>query len=146
MPTDSHIKIIQLRWADIDANRHVLHSKYYDWGATMRMDFLVHHGLSVEFMEARNIGPIILREECIFKREVKFEDEITIDVVTTAAKKDYSRWSLRHHIMKQDNVLAAIINLDGAWIDLEKRKLATPDETIVAAFDQFPKSEDFVWI
>lgn len=146
MSTGSYIKTMQLRWADIDANRHVLHSRYYEWGATMRMEFLVQHGLTIHWLEANNIGPIILREECIFKREIVFGDDISINVEATAAKKDYSRWSLRHQITKGRDTVAAIINVDGAWIDLAKRKMGTPNEKIIAAFDQFPRSEDFKWI
>ncbi len=143
MSNEPYIRNLQLRWADIDANRHVLHSRYYEWGASMRMEFLVQHGLTIEWMEAHNIGPIIFREECQFRKEIRFGDAIIMDVILTGAKKDYSRWSLRHHIMKENNVLAAIINVDGAWLDLEKRKLATPNEYIIKAFDQFPRSKDF---
>jgi acyl-CoA thioester hydrolase len=146
MSAEPYIKIMQLRWADIDANRHVLHSRYYEWGATMRMDFMVKHGLTIEWLEAHNIGPIIFREECNFRKEIRFGEEIMMDVMATGAKKDYSRWKLRHHIMKEGNVLAAIINVEGAWLDLEKRKLATPNDTIIQAFDQFPKTKDFEWL
>jgi acyl-CoA thioesterase FadM len=37
---DTFLLPIQLRWADIDANFHVRHSVYYDWGAMCRMEFL----------------------------------------------------------------------------------------------------------
>jgi acyl-CoA thioester hydrolase len=50
---------------------------------------------------------------------------------------------MRHKFVKADGSLAAIINIDGAWIDLVKRKLAAPGEFIQAMFEKFPKSEDF---
>lgn len=137
---------IQLRWADIDSNRHVLHSRYYEWGATLRMQFMVTHGLTIEWLEQHGMGPIIFREECQFRKEIRFGDLVDMDVCLTAARPDYSRWSLRHHIVKGNNELAAIINVDGAWLNLEKRKLATPNNTIISAFDQFPKSKDFTFI
>ena len=37
----------------------------------------------------------------------------------------------------------AILNMDGAWIDVVKRKLALPDEFIQSIFQNFPKAEDF---
>ena len=64
-------------------------------------------------------------------------------MITTKATSDYSRWSVRHHFYKEDGTLSAIINLDGAWIDVLKRKLAVPDEFIQKVFDDFPKSQDF---
>jgi acyl-CoA thioester hydrolase len=134
---------IQVRWSDIDQNRHLRHSAYYDYGATVRIACFSQHGLTNSKFEQLHIGPILFREEAIFKREIKFEDTITIDVVLTKATQDFARWSVRHHLYKEDKVLAAILNLDGGWIDISKRKLAVPDEFIRSVFDDFPKAEDF---
>jgi acyl-CoA thioester hydrolase len=89
------------------------------------------------------MGPILFREEALFKREIKFEDKVTIDLVVTKATTDFSRWSVRHHFYKEDGTLSAIINLDGAWIDVLKRKLAVPDDFIQKVFDDFPKAPEF---
>jgi len=35
---------VQIRWADIDQNRHLRHSVYYDYGAMMRMNVLYANG------------------------------------------------------------------------------------------------------
>lgn len=137
---------IQIRWADIDANRHLRHSVYYDYGASMRMMFLNARGLTSEKLEEFQIGPILFREEAIFKREIKLEDNISVNVVIVKTTTDFSRWSLRHHFIKEDGTLAAILNVDGAWINLIKRKLATPNEFIQSIFESFPKSSDFEFI
>jgi acyl-CoA thioester hydrolase len=39
---------IQIRWADIDQNRHLRHSAYYDYGAMARMIFLSEHGITTQ--------------------------------------------------------------------------------------------------
>jgi len=62
------------------------------------------------------------------------------------SRPDFSRWSLRHHIYKEDKTLAAIINLDAAWMDITKRKLTVPDPFIQKVFANFPKSEGFEWV
>lgn len=139
-------KPMQIRWSDIDANRHLRHSVYYDYGAAMRMMFLSERGLSTKKLEEFQIGPILLREEAIFKREILLEDAITIDVELVRTTRDFSRWSLRHNIIKEKDVLAAIINIDGAWIDMVKRKLAVPNEFIQNIFESFPRSPDFDWM
>lgn len=136
-------KPMQIRWSDIDANRHLRHSVYYDYGAAMRMMFLSERGLTTKKLEEFQIGPILLREEAIFRREILLEDHITIDVELVKTTRDFSRWSLRHNIIKGDNVLAAIISIDGAWIDMTKRKLIIPNEFIQNIFESFPKSSDF---
>ena len=134
---------IQIRWADIDANRHLRHSVYYDYGASMRMTALTALGLSMKKLEEMMMGPVLFREEAIFKREIMFEDVISIDVQVVKARQDFARWTLRHHFTKGDGSLAAIINIDGAWIDLSKRKLAVPGELIRHVFEQFPKAPEF---
>ena len=134
---------IQIRWSDIDANRHLRHSVYYDYAAMMRMNFLSSRGLTTKKLEELAMGPILFREEAIFKREILLEDKITITVELVKTTEDYGRWSLRHLFMKEDNTLAAILNVDGAWIDLTKRKLAVPGEFIRHIFENFPKGQDF---
>src|SRR5215217_197557 len=100
---------VQIRWADIDANLHLRHSVYYDWGALCRIEFLNNHKLTIDVMSGLNIGPIIFREECFFKKEIKLEDKVTIDLVLTKAKKDFSRWTIKHQIIKGDNILCAVL-------------------------------------
>jgi acyl-CoA thioester hydrolase len=134
---------VQIRWADIDANRHLRHSVYYDYGASMRINALTAEGLSMKKLEELGLGPILFREEAIFKREIVFEDEITIDVEVVRARDDFARWSLRHQFIKADGTIAAIINIDGAWMDLVKRKLTVPGTFIIDVFNKFPKAADF---
>jgi len=134
---------IQVRWSDIDQNRHLRHSAYYDYGATIRVACFSQHGLTNLKFEELRIGPILFREEAVFKREIKFEDQITVDLMVTKATPDFSRWSIRHRFLKEDGTIAAVINLDGAWMDILARKLAVPDAGIQNVFDDFPRSPDF---
>lgn len=137
---------IQIRWSDIDQNRHLRHSAYYDYGAMVRVACFAEQGLTTMKLEELSIGPILFREEALFKREVKFEDKITVDMQMVKSLPDFSRWSIRHNIYKDDKTLAAILNLDGAWIDIVKRKLAVPPPFVQKIFADFPKSDGFEWI
>jgi len=137
---------IQIRWSDIDQNRHLRHSAYYDFGTTVRVTFFSLKGLTNMKLEELGVGPILFREEAQFRKEIKFEDRITADMEVTKAKKDFSRWSIRHHLTKEDGTVAAIINMDGAWMNLSLRKLTAPDAFVHSVFDAFPKSADFHWI
>jgi acyl-CoA thioester hydrolase len=134
---------IQIRWADIDANRHLRHSVYYDYAAYCRMVLLTNSGLSTGKLEELGIGPILFREEAVFKREVLFEDVLRITCEIIKASEDYGRWSIQHQLLKSDNTVAAIITVDGAWIDLAKRKLALPDPFVQQVFRAIPKASSF---
>lgn len=137
---------MQIRWADIDQNRHLRHSAYYDYGATVRMIFLNEQGLTTEKLEQLRMGPVLFREEALFKREIRLEDRITVNIEILKSTPDYSRWSLRHQFVKEDGALAAVIQIDGAWMDLVRRKLTVPDPFIQGIFKAFPLSPEFQWL
>ena len=134
---------LEIRWADLDPNFHVLHSKYYDFGAYCRMAFLVENGLTPQVMHEHHIGPILFREECFFKKELNFGDEITINLKLSKTTSNYSRWTMEHEIYKNVDILSATINIDGAWMDTQKRKLAAPPSIVTEIFDTMPKTENF---
>ena len=138
-----YIKKLEIRWADLDPNFHVLHSKYYDFGAYSRMSFFTENGITVPLMQEHHIGPIIFREECFFKKEIKFGDEITINLAMDKVSKDYRKWTLHHEIWKNGDTLAAFITLDGSWMDTTLRKLIVPPAAFIQAFDAIPKTKDF---
>jgi len=137
---------VQVRWADLDPNFHLRHSVYYDWGAFCRVKFLFKIGLTTEVMQRVNIGPILFREECIFRKEIRLEDDITIDLKLIRAKRDFSRWSVQHEIKKNGDTLAAILTVDIAWIDTVRRKLAVFPEEIQKLFSPIPAAENCQWL
>ncbi|HVZ26849.1 MAG TPA: acyl-CoA thioesterase [Sediminibacterium sp.] len=136
---------IQLRWCDLDPNFHVRHSVYYDFGAAVRMDYLAAQGLTAAVMQENQLGPILFREEARFLREIKLEDRLQIHLQLVKARKDMSRWTFRHEIWKNGNTLAAILTVDGAWMDTRLRKLTAPPAVFRSIFEQVPRSDDFTW-
>jgi acyl-CoA thioester hydrolase len=142
---DTYSKSVEIRWSDLDPNFHLRHSVYYDWGAYVRICFLNEHGFTPGMLLENHLGPILFREECVFKREVVFGDEISVNVQLVRTRRDASRWSMRHEVIKNGSILAAVINLDGAWIDTNLRKLAVPPPMIVSFYEEYPKSPDFTW-
>ncbi len=135
---------VQLRWSDFDPNFHLRHSVYYDWGAMNRIEFLNNGGLTFEIMLEHGFGPIIFREECVFKKEIRPSDTVSIDLWLLKSRRDHSRWTIQHTIRKGD-ILSAVLTLDGAWIDVTKRKLTIPPDTALKVFDQMPRAESFCW-
>ncbi len=140
---DNYIKTLDIRWSDLDPNFHVLHSKYYDFGAYCRMAFLQDAGITPDLMRKNHIGPILFREECFFKKELLFGEKISISLVLTKRSENYSRWSMEHEIHKKDGVLAARIVIDAAWMDTAHRKLTIPSPEIISLLDIVPKSPSF---
>jgi acyl-CoA thioester hydrolase len=47
--------------------------------------------------------------------------------------------------MKNGDETAAIITVDGAWIDVVQRKLTIPPDKVTHVFEKMPKAELFIW-
>ncbi|UII27138.1 thioesterase family protein [Fulvivirga maritima] len=130
-------------WSQIDANQHLRHSAYADFGAQARVIALESIGFDMKVFHQLKIGPILFREEMIYLREVTPNDTIQVSVEMVKCRKDGSRWSIKHEIFRSDGVKAAQINVDGAWLDLTKRKLAPLPEEWGEKFLSLPKAEEF---
>ena len=130
-------------WAMIDANMHLRHSAYADFAAQARLEILQTLGFKPDKLKELKLGPILFREELIYMREVPPGDTVKVTCELTKVRKDGSRWSFEQKLFRGDGILAAIINVDGAWIDVEKRRLtALPPEWAIK-FMEIPKSEHF---
>ncbi|MGK7390242.1 MAG: acyl-CoA thioesterase [Candidatus Cyclobacteriaceae bacterium M2_1C_046] len=134
--------IFQIMWAQVDPNGHLRHSAYYDLAAQVRVNGFNQFKLSIQELLKLGIGPILFREEARFLREVHLNDEIKVDMQVAAMREDGYKWSIRHNFYKQDD-LVAVVTVDGAWMDLKKRKVTIPPEHLQKAFQNFPKTEDF---
>jgi acyl-CoA thioester hydrolase len=139
-------RIVQVRWSDLDPNFHLRHSVYYDWGAFCRVEFLNEYGLDAHVMQKLMFGPILFREECVFRREIRSGDEVRIDLKLLRSKKDFARWSIQHQIIKNGDTLSAVLTVDGAWMNLKERKLTSPPEQVFEVFNRMPKTETFEWL
>lgn len=139
-------RLIQIRWSDLDPNFHLRHSVYYDWGAFCRVEFLNAYGLTADVMQKLQFGPILFKEECVFRKEIKLGDEIKMNLQLIRARKDFSRWSIQHQIVKNGDVLCAVLTVDGAWMNIVQRKLTSPPEQVHEVFSKMPLAEGFEWI
>ena len=138
-------RVVQIRWSDLDPNFHLRHSVYYDWGAFCRIEFLNEYGLTADVMMRLKFGPILFKEECVFKREIRSGDKVMINLQILGSKQDFSRWTIQHHIIKNDETLASVLTVDGAWINVVERKLASPPPQVHEVFNKMPKAENFEW-
>ncbi len=131
-------------WSMVDANMHLRHSAYADFAAQARLEILHSTGFNADILEKLHVGPILFREELIYMREVRPNDTIRITCALTKCRRDGARWSFKQEMFRSDGVQAALINVDGAWIDTVKRKLVGLPEEWATKFLHIPKSPDFV--
>ncbi len=139
----NYVKKVEIRWSDLDPNFHLRHSVYYDFGAYCRVCFLIDNGITPEVMNEHSLGPILFKEECIFKREIKFGDNISINLKLKNISANGKKWSMTHEILRDENTLCAIVTIEGAWMNTQLRKIIAPPEIFMIALDKMPKTDDF---
>ena len=136
---------LSIRWADLDANFHVRHSVYYDYGAQQRLEILNNMGLTLEIMHEQHFGPVLLREECVFRREIRLNDHVIITAKLAKLTADASRWTIQHEFLSMNQKVLATLTVDGAWIDTHLRKFVSTTPRIVKeVFERIPRTESFV--
>lgn len=140
---DAFLYPIHLRWADMDPNFHLRHEVYYSLGAQARVEMLFASGITPVVMQQAHLGPILFREECLFKREIRLGDQVDLLVRVSKARADGSRWSFRNEFMRKDGQLCAVLNVEGAWIDTQKRKITVPPQELMLPFMALPRTADF---
>lgn len=136
----------QVLWAQIDANRHLRHSAYADFCAQARSNMLHKMGLSLDEFAKHKIGPILFREELIYRREIMLDEYVKVSTSLSKYNTINGRFSFRHEVLKNSGEVAAIINVDGAWLDLVSRKLTNLPDSWKPIIQKIPKTSDFVEI
>jgi acyl-CoA thioester hydrolase len=140
---DAYSRELALRWSDADANGHVRHTVYAELAVEARMAFLREAGFGWDRLEASGIGPVLLREELEYRRELRIDEVVRVDLRVAGSSPDGGRWRFRHEITKADGELAAIVTVTGGWIDLRTRRLTHPPPELLAHMAAAPRTDDF---
>lgn len=138
-----HTFTSKILWCQIDANQHLRHSAYADFCAQARMELLESLGFNAETFTSFNLGPILFREELIYLREIKAGDTVQVKTVLTKINDDASKWSFQQEVFSGNGTKAAIVHVDGAWMDTVKRKLTGLPEEFLGSFKTLPKGHGF---
>jgi acyl-CoA thioester hydrolase len=136
-------KKLMAGWGDMDFNSHMRNTAFMDKAGDVRMLFLSEHGFSMGELMRQRIGPVVMKDEIVYFKEVMLLDEITVTLGVAGLSPDGSRWMLRSDIIRPDGKLAARITSTGGWLDLGARKLVVPPPALMATWQSLGKTEDF---
>lgn len=136
----------RVRWADLDPNGHMRHTAYNDYCAQARLMYFEEISMPFHKLLSMNVGPILFREDTRFFKEIRMNEEFEVGFSISKLRKDGSKWSFRHNIYTKDGDLSAKIDVDGAWLDLAKRRTTVPPAELSDLLVNGVMSEDFEWI
>jgi acyl-CoA thioester hydrolase len=130
-------------WGDMDYNSHMRNTAFMDKAGDVRMLFMSENGFPMSEFMRQNLGPVVMKDEIAYFKEVMLLDEITVTLCVAGMSADGSRWQLRSEVLRSDGKVAARITSTGGWLDLAARKLIAPPPALLAAWQSLGKTEDF---
>jgi acyl-CoA thioester hydrolase len=136
-------KTLVAGWRDMDYNSHMANTAYLDRAADVRMMYFAENGFTAADMLRMRIGPVIMKDEIEYYREVKLLQEIRVTLAIAGLAPDGSRFMLRNEFAHADGTRCAAITSTGGWLDLDVRKLIAPPEPLRAAMAALARTEGF---
>lgn len=120
-----HCYTTKVLWSQLDANAHMRHSAYADVCAQARLDLLESVDFGMQVFSQLHIGPVLFREELKYMREIHANETLHIHTYLLNAEHTGRKWTFEHEIYRADGVQAALVVVDGAWMNTITRKLAS---------------------
>ena len=131
------------QWRDMDFNQHMANAAYLDYAANTRMLFLDSVGFTAATFAERGLGPVILEDRLVYRREIRMLETFTVDYQATASTADGRRFKLRNRFTSAAQGLCATVDSIGLWFDLVARRPIIPPDDLQEAFQQLTRSDDY---
>ena len=137
---------IKTTWAHCDANAHVKNTAFSEFATHCRLTFFEEKEFPPRELAKHQIGPVIMREEVLFFREVSMMETVEVSCELQASTEDYAKFSFLHQVFKENGKKAAQLTVEGLWLDLSLRKATIPPDFLQKICAEIPKIENFEWI
>jgi acyl-CoA thioester hydrolase len=138
-----YLKDFDIRWSDIDANRHLANTAYINFMSHTRMSYLTESGFGQKEMAELNLGPVVFYEHMYYFKEVFSGKPVQVSLQLKGLAEDGKFFEFLHNFYDdQGNNFARCIMM-AAWIDLKTRKLITPPDALLNNFLKLDKTSDF---
>ncbi|WP_417427961.1 acyl-CoA thioesterase [Halpernia sp.] len=126
-----------VRWSDIDANRHLANSSYVEYCAQTRMAFMNQEKIGLAQLSRWGIGPVILHERYSFFKEILGDQTVWVTLEVSGASEDASIYRFLHKFYFPDGTHCATSEATGVWIDTMLRKATTPPDEILEVMEAY---------
>ena len=137
------LKEFEIRWSDLDANRHLANSAYINYMSHTRMTVLTQNGLGHKELVDHNIGPVVFYEHIYYFKEVLPGKPIRVSGALKGLSEDGMFFQFEHNFYDFNGKNLARCKMMGSWIDLKTRKLTALPEDLLQNFKNLDKTEDF---
>ncbi len=128
--SDPTLQQFTIQWRDLDANGHMRNTAYLEYATQARFAFFAAHGFSLREFRRLSLGPITLRDEITYLREVQMLATIESRLHAANWSNDGSRFRLVNEIVNRDGDRIARVVADLAWMHTATRSIAAPPEEL----------------
>lgn len=137
------IKEFEVRWSDVDANRHLANSAYINFMSHARMSYLMELGFDQRMMAKHQIGPVVFYEHMYYFKEVFPGRPIRVSLEVMGMSQDGKFFEFHHNFYDAKGRNVAHCEMMGAWMSLETRKLIGLPKELLEVFDSTEKPNGF---
>ncbi len=122
----------QIREHHLDTFGHVNNAKYLELFEEARWEMITSRGFGLEQIRQQQVGPVILKAEVLYRRELKNREQIRIETTLEEYRGLFGQ--LRQIVYRQDGQLACNAQLKIAMWNLKTRKLMKPSDEFLQSF------------
>ena len=133
----------EIRWNDIDANRHLANKAYIEYAAHTRMSFLTENGFDQKMLGTHSIGPVVFYEHIYYFKEVFAGRPVRVSLELSGLSEDGMFFEFTHNYYDHKGTNFAHCQMMGAWIDLKTRKLIGLPKEFYSLLDQVERPDNF---
>lgn len=138
-----YIKEFEVRWSDVDANRHLANNAYINFMSHTRMAFLWELGFSQKILGEHQIGPVVFYEHMYYFKEVFPGYPIKVSLEVVGMSDDGKFFEFHHNFYDNKGKNVAHCEMMGAWMDLSTRGLISLPEQLLKIFDKVERLKGF---
>lgn len=138
-----YFKEFEVRWSDLDANRHLGNSSFINFMSHTRMAYLIEMGFDHKTLAKNEVGPVVFYEHMYYFKEVFPGKPIRVSLDVMGMSEDGMFFEFHHNFYDSNGNHLAHCEMMGAWISLVTRKLTPLHNELLAKFRAFEKAEGF---
>jgi acyl-CoA thioester hydrolase len=116
---------------------------FLDRAADTRFLFFSENGFPGTRFAAEHLGPVIVRDDLVYRKELRFLDEFTVDLRSVGLSTDGVRFELQNTFRNTDGEVAATVTSEGVWFDLDSRRPRPPPVSLDEVQRRIPRDSSF---
>ncbi|PIB27220.1 thioesterase [Maribacter sp. 4U21] len=138
-----YLKEFEIRWSDVDANRHLANSAYLNYMSHTRMAYLMELGFDQKTLAQHEIGPVVFYEHMYYFKEAFPGRPVKVSMEIMGMSEDAQFFEFHHNFYNHKGESFAHCEMMGAWMDLKTRKLTGLTNDFLKRFSAAEKADGF---